>query len=115
MAPRRQLQNAETGAVVPVTKLSRKSPERGKMAGIMEMAVTINHELNSPLMIILGNVELLLRDTGKLDQSLARKLKSIERSAKRIQFVTARLLRMTRNDSVEYAAGVKMLDISEDN
>lgn len=85
------------------------------MAGIMETAVTINHELNTPLMTILGNVELLLRDSGKLDQSLAKRLKSIERSAKRIQYVAARLLRITRPNSVEYVDGVRMLDMGEDN
>jgi len=85
------------------------------MVGIAETAVTVHHEINSPLTAILGNVRLLLRDVGTLDKPVADKLKTIEVSAERIVDVTRRLLRVTRPDSVEYVQGIRMLDISDDN
>jgi signal transduction histidine kinase len=95
------------------SKSSRENLDREKMAGIFETAVTLNHEVNSPLMVILGNVSLLLRDIDNQDKALTKKLKSIEKAAKRIQYVTARLLRVTKPISVEYIDGIQMLDITD--
>ncbi len=88
---------------------------REKMAGIVETAVTVNHEINTPLAAILGNIRLLLRDPEKLDKSLIERLKVIEMSADRILTVTRRLLLIARPDSVEYVEGTQMLDISDNN
>ncbi|MFH1687024.1 MAG: histidine kinase dimerization/phospho-acceptor domain-containing protein [bacterium] len=88
--------------------------EKSKMSGIRETAVTVNHEINSPLTAILGNVQLLLRDKDQLDAKLLAKLKTIEESAERIQRVTKRLLKVQKPRSVEYSDGIWMLDISDD-
>ncbi|MFZ1684287.1 MAG: histidine kinase dimerization/phospho-acceptor domain-containing protein [Candidatus Zixiibacteriota bacterium] len=112
--PLRQRLTKSTEHVISYSsKASRETLDREKMAGIFETAVTINHEVNSPLMAILGNVSLLLRDTSNLDKSLTRKLRNIEKAAKRIQYVTARLLRVTKPISIEYIDGVQMLDITD--
>lgn len=113
MPLRQRLVKPVERAVSYSSKSTRKDLDLEKMAGISETAMTINHEINSPLMTILGNVSLLLRDSDNLDMSLTKKLKSIERAAKRIQYVTERLLRITKPVSVEYVAGIRMLDINE--
>lgn len=93
---------------------SKEDLEKEKLAGIVETAVTVNHEINSPLTAILGNIQLLLRNPDNLNEEVAAKLKTIEISAERIREVTHRLLRVTSPRSVEYADGIKMLDISDE-
>jgi signal transduction histidine kinase len=89
--------------------------EREKLVGITETAVTVNHEVNSPLTAILGNVQLLLRDQDKLDERLVAKLKTIEASAERIQQVTRLLMRVRKPKSKQYSEGITMLDLSEED
>jgi signal transduction histidine kinase len=115
MAYRKRTVEHAVGAASPGSRPIKRYLNRQKMAGIVETAVTVNHEINSPLAAILGNVRLLLRDPEKLDKSLAERLLIIEMSAERILAVTRRLLRITRPDSVEYVEGIRMLDISDDN
>jgi signal transduction histidine kinase len=88
--------------------------EREKLAGITETAVTVNHEINSPLTAILGNVQLLLRDAETLDKRLVAKLQTIEKSAERIQKVTRLLMNVRKPKSRQYSEGITMLDLSED-
>ena len=85
---------------------------QAKLAGIMETALTVNHEINSPLTAILGNVQLLLRDQDRLDKAAVTKLKTIEQSAERIRRVTKMLLEVKQPRSVEYSDGIRMLDLS---
>jgi signal transduction histidine kinase len=99
----------------PPTEALRKTLDKEKLAGIVETAVTVNHEINSPLTAILGNVQLLLRNADNLDQDLVKKLKTIEQSAERIQSVTRRLMHISTPRSAEYSGGIRMLDISEDD
>jgi hypothetical protein len=75
--------------------------------------ISIGRKWRAFLMVILGNVSLLLRDIDNQDKALTKKLKSIEKAAKRIQYVTARLLRVTKPISVEYIDGIQMLDITD--
>ena len=100
---------------LPGPRIAQESLDRVKMTGIIETAVTFSHEVNSPLAVILGHVRLLLRDSKKLDKSMAAKLRAIEISAIRIQTTTGRLLRIVRPDSVEYVEGIRMIDISDEN
>lgn len=95
---------------VPDTEALQKE----KLSGIVETAVTVNHEINSPLTAILGNVQLMLRDADRLDERLVAKLKTIEESAERIQSVTKKLLNVKSPRSIDYSDGIRMLDLSED-
>jgi signal transduction histidine kinase len=115
MALRKRALERQTDAALPGSRTAQEFLDREKMTGIIETAVTFNHEVNSPLAVILGHVQLLLRDSKNLDKSIAAKLRVIEASAKRIQTTTGRLLRIIRPDSVEYIEGIRMIDISEGN
>ncbi len=87
--------------------------QKEKLSGIVETAVTVNHEINSPLTAILGNVQLMLRDADRLDERIVAKLKTIEESAERIQRVTKKLLNVKIPRSIDYSDGIRMLDLSE--
>ena len=52
---------------------------------------TFAHEINNPLMSILGLTELILDDKSRYDQELVKKIKVIQKSALRIQETTHRL------------------------
>ncbi len=72
-------------------RLEAKAREAEKLEMITTMASTLNHEVNNPLMAILGNVELLLDDSRITDHGFIDKLRMIEASARRIQTITHRM------------------------
>lgn len=91
----------------------QKQGKSQRLSAIMETAVAINHEINNPLTAILGNAQLLLSSKAKLDKDTLDKLKIIEDSALRIKEVTQNLMKIVEPVIVEYAGGVKMVDISK--
>lgn len=55
---------------------------------ISEIALTSNHHINNPLMTILGNTQLLIRDCDSSNSNTMARLEKIEKAAKRIQEIT---------------------------
>jgi DNA-binding response OmpR family regulator len=72
-------------------RLEAKAREAEKLEMVTTMTSTLNHEINNPLMAILGNVELLLDDSRITDHNFIDKLRMIEASARRIQTITHRM------------------------
>lgn len=71
--------------------------QSGKLAAIGEMAAGVAHELNNPLTAILGNTQLLLRESEK--ESLdARLLDDIFTSGKRCKLIIQNLLTFSRQE-----------------
>lgn len=85
-----------------------------RTAAIVDVAVTVNHEINNPLTAILGNVQLLLLKHDGLEDDIKGKLKVVEEAALRIRDVTQKLLRLTSPKSVNYTGKTSMIDISDD-
>jgi DNA-binding response OmpR family regulator len=69
-------------------RLETIARETEKLEMITTTASTLNHEVNNPLMAILGNIELLLDDPAVSDETVMRKLKIIETAARRIKEIT---------------------------
>jgi len=84
-----------------------------KMQSVVQTAVTINHEINNPLMAILGNTQLLLLKSESLEPELLEKLRLIEQSCLRIQKVTQKLMAMAEPKATFYTNGRRMVDITE--
>jgi len=60
--------------------------------GVLKATVsTLLHEINNPLMTILGMAELILSEEGEVDRELLKKVRIIEKSAQRIKRSTNRL------------------------
>jgi signal transduction histidine kinase len=55
---------------------------------VVDIALNCNHKINNPLMTILGNTQLLIRDRASTDSKTIARLEKIEKSAKRIQEIT---------------------------
>jgi two-component system cell cycle response regulator len=82
------------------------------LAGIGETAVALQHEINNPLAALLGNVQLLERGMVPPDEQ-ASVLAQLVTQGKRIADVVRRLREMTEVKSVDYAGGIRMLDLSK--
>ena len=89
--------------------------ERERLAAIGEVAVTVNHEINNPLTVIIGNAEFLLHDMEDADDETLSKVQIIVSESKRIARIT-RSLRAVDQPAVEdyLPGGRKMLRIDPD-
>ncbi|MEA2062571.1 MAG: GAF domain-containing protein [Gemmatimonadota bacterium] len=86
--------------------------ERERLAAIGEVAVTVNHEINNPLTIIIGNAEFLLRDLDDAAPEILNKIGNIVSESKRIARITRALRRVERPVIEEYLpGGDKMLSL----
>lgn len=86
-------------------RLEATAREAEKLEMITAMASTLNHEINNPLMAILGNVELLLDDGRIGDAEIRGKLRMVEMSARRIQAITHRMANLMTTSIRQTAAG----------
>jgi len=94
-----------------IEELRLKLLEAERLAAITETAICVNHEINNPLCSILGNTQLMLMESYKLEPGMIRKLQSIEEQIQRIQKIAAKLRSITKPVLKEYVDGKKMLDV----
>ena len=85
--------------------------EARELAAIGAMAVTLGHEINNPLTIVLGNLELVLRSPGMQNTTRA-KLQAALDSANRIRDLVKRLVRVDKIVTTSYLGIVDMLDLA---
>jgi len=78
---------------------------------VVETGAALNHEINNPLMAVLGNVQLLLRKSPSLDPDTIAKLTKVQDAAERIRDITHALVRIKTAKSAPYPGGGTMLDI----
>ena len=82
-------------------------------AGIGEMSVTLQHEINNPLAALLGHAALI--EQGLVEPGEEREmLLVIVEQAHRIAGVVKRISALRHPQSVEYLEGAWMLDLSRD-
>ena len=83
-----------------------------KLATVGQMVITVNHEINNPLVIISTNAQSLRLLNKNLDEKSKTKLERIEQQVKRISEVTERLRTIDEVASSEYITdGPVMVDI----
>jgi signal transduction histidine kinase len=78
---------------------------------VVETGAALNHEINNPLMAVLGNVQLLMRRTPALDPDTIAKLAKVQEAAERIRDVTQALVRIKQARTTPYPGGGRMIDI----
>jgi len=85
-----------------------------KIELVNQTAATLSHEINTPLMVIAANVEVLLKNNEIIKPDIMGKIKTIGSAAERIRTVTDKLSDIKSLHFRETAAG-RMLVIDEPN
>lgn len=83
------------------------------MAGVGEMAIALQHEINNPLAAILAHAELMVMDAGE-PASADDSLTTILEQARRIADVVRRLSSLRNPTSVEYVPGKRMVHLHDE-
>lgn len=81
------------------------------LAGIGELSLAIQHEINNPLAALLANSSLVSSGILSPDESIA-SLKVVDEQARRIAAVVRRLSEIEAPRSVEYLKGQRMVDLA---
>jgi GAF domain-containing protein len=110
----KNVQLEETNRTLENTRQALVEQER--LAAVGEVAVTVNHEINNPLTVIIGNAELLLRDMADSDDWLISRLENIVDESKRIAKITRALQRLEKPVTEDYLpGGRKMISLDTDS
>jgi len=65
-----------------------------KLAVVRELAISINHEINNPLSVIIGNIQFLRYTNRDIDKGIAERLEKIENECLKIAELNRRLLKI---------------------
>lgn len=82
-----------------------------RLCAILETAVTVNHEVNSPLVAVIGYAELLSTHADDIDPALHPYIQGILEGSRRIETVTRRLGQVMTDATKTYLGNVRMLDL----
>jgi DNA-binding response OmpR family regulator len=83
-----------------------------RLAAVGEMTVTLNHEINNPLMAAFADVELLLNDVEVPPEQLRQALEDVRQALRRIRDIVQRIGKLRDTRSKDYLRGVRMLDLA---
>ncbi|RME30364.1 MAG: hypothetical protein D6800_01905 [Candidatus Zixiibacteriota bacterium] len=75
-------------------RLHRLLVRQEQLVTVKKLATSINHEINNPLTVIIGNVQYLRLTNAKLPENQNERLRRIEDAAMRISEINQKLLRM---------------------
>jgi two-component system NtrC family sensor kinase len=93
--------------------LAEEKIQSGKLQGIVELAGTVAHEINSPLFAALGTAQLLA--DGSKQPDVVDELEIIIRNLQQISELTKKMTSMTGFTSREYVGASKLLLFTEEN
>jgi GAF domain-containing protein/CheY-like chemotaxis protein len=84
-----------------------------RLVALGQIGVTVRHEVNNPLTVVLGNADWLLEELAELDGELLRALEAIRANALRIRDIVEKLDDIQSDRVTEYANGIEMIDIHD--
>lgn len=86
--------------------------EEERLKVLLQMAGTTAHELNQPLMILMGNVQLLEMD-GNIPDNLANRIQKINNAAGRISDIVKKIQTLRHDQPKTYAGGKTILNLDQ--
>lgn len=102
---------ARVKAQLRIKFLENELLKKEEVEAVVKMGIATAHEINNPLTVIIGNLELLLMKKENLSEEDSTNLNSILESAMRIKEIVSKMINITRVVETEYAQGKKMIDI----
>ena len=66
---------------------------------VREQIAMIQHQINNPLAVVLGNVQFLLLKSGELDDKLVQRLSVVEKAALKISQANQRFSELIESES----------------
>jgi signal transduction histidine kinase len=86
-----------------------------KLKAVVDLAASVNHEVNNPLSIIVGNAQIIDLESSDLPQRFNQRIKAIVDAAKRISLITHKLLKINKLVSENYLnnQGGTMLNLNK--
>ncbi|MCP4706116.1 MAG: GAF domain-containing protein, partial [candidate division Zixibacteria bacterium] len=87
-----------------------------RLLAVRELSVSINHEINNPLSVIVGNIQCLLFIEKNLDNKVIERLNRVEAEAMKIADINHRLLEIDKLVSETYindGQKIKMINIEK--
>jgi signal transduction histidine kinase len=107
-------------ALKKAQKKLKKAQERlvndERLSAVRELAVSMNHEINNPLSVIIGNIQFMLTVEKNLSERVIKRLSRVETEALRIAELNHRLLDIEELVSETYIDGenkVKMINLEK--
>jgi PAS domain S-box-containing protein len=87
---------------------------REKFQGVLEIAGTVCHEMNQPLQVISGYIDLLLMSATEGNQSYL-KLSMIKEQIQRINIISSKLMMISEDyyETIDYIGMSRIIDISK--
>lgn len=82
-----------------------------KLHGISQLAISVNHEVNNPLMGLMGTAEMILMENEQLPEKVRRDLQTVIEQARRIQSITLRLRDLNHLRTIPYDDRASMIDL----
>jgi PAS domain S-box-containing protein len=100
-------------AIRDLTEQQRIEQDRilhARMRGVLEMAGTVCHEINQPLMALQGFIE-ILSSKADLEKSTIKNLHKMEEQTERIKALTYKMMHIAKYETKDYAGGRKIIDL----
>jgi len=95
-----------------ILRLNQQNLEYAKLQSVLELAGSICHELNQPLQVLVGRLDLIrLQDAG--NEKLRNHLDSITQSVKKISTITLKLRQLTNYRTKTYIDDFRIFDLTE--
>ncbi len=95
--------------VTALKQLAQAESQAKKLEGITQLAVTLNHEINNPLGIVLGQTHLLRQDIEVGSSSWEERLWVIEDQIQRVAQLTQKLSQLSAAKEADYIDDRKMI------
>ncbi len=92
--------------------LDTEVPKNEKFQGVLEMAGGVAHRLNQPLTIINNLINEILSGLQK-DNRFYPKIVKVHNQIKKMNEITDKLGRIRKYESMDYVAGIKIVDIEK--
>lgn len=106
-----QLFQREKQALERLRQAQTKLIRTQRLAALGQIGVTVRHEVNNPLTVILGNADWLLQELDNLQGEPLSALEAIRANAIRIKDIINKLKDIKTDRVTEYTSGIEMIDL----